>query len=580
MESGVLNQLRDLHTCTADCHSPVVPIRQDLRDRLQCGANVCVYLKQQLMRLPADGRLLLVSRHRYVAGNRILLAAFYSVWLLEQGGSGGRVCVSQRRKDSDVYLSARHIWLCVLAAVTFVADDHRALSEEIDVQGLFDSVAGTDSIFSGLKNQQAGDLKYSVGGELRHRFMNEDNRLRPPGGNAEYSLWRFNPHLKLQYNRVGALVEGIDASAWQEGDAAYAPVPIDVNRWDFLRYYAELTLYEQCGTSLKYRYGRQFLKYGGQRLLSPLAWANTFRNFEGHKFLYSSGDWNVDAFMMKSVNAAAGGSGFNTNKPDSADEDRWISGLYSTYNGLENNTLDLYWLYFNERNPSFDAGTGTFNRMDGERHTLGIRLAGSRPVKDCSTLVGTWNWELEGAYQFGHDKFGLNPANRDVSAGMASLMAGYTFNNVMWSPGIAGFYYWGSGDNDPTSGDINTFYTMYPLAHAYWGLIDNFSGENLQDTGLTFSVKPHKKFTAAASYHFFSKANSSGNIWNIVGAPIPSAATSDIGQEIDFVGTMTVSPNFNIQAGYFWFFYGDAINQGPAARPDAHQFYVQTTWKF
>ncbi|MEQ9411257.1 MAG: alginate export family protein [Fuerstiella sp.] len=456
----------------------------------------------------------------------------------------------------------------------------QAADNEFDAQALFNDLAGDESIFSDLKNREAGDLKYSVGGELRHRFMNEDNRLRPPGGNAEYSLWRFTPYLSVQYNRVGGFIEAIDASAWQEGDVAYARAPIDVNRLDFLRYYAEIKLLEESGTTLKYRYGRQFLKYGGQRLLSPLAWSNTYRNFEGHKFLYSSPDWDVDAFMMKSVNGAAGGAGFGFSSLDSADEDRWISGVYSTFKGLENNTLDLYWLYFNERNPSFDGGMGTFNRMDGERHTLGLRLAGSQPIKECDTVVGTWTWDFEGAYQFGHDQFGASAVVRDVNAGMAAASVGYTFNEVLWSPGITGFYYWGSGDNDPTSGDINTFYTMYPLGHAYWGLIDNFSGQNLQDAGATFTLKPHKKLTVATSYHLFNKANSNGNVWNIVGAPIGSANTSNIGQELDIVATVPVTSNFNVQAGYFWFFYGDAINAGPAARDDARQFYLQTTWKF
>lgn len=443
---------------------------------------------------------------------------------------------------------------------------------ELDVRELVDSVAGDDSVFTALKNQQSGDFTYSVGGELRHRFMNEDNRLRPPGGNAEYSLWRFTPHLKLQYNRLGGFIEAIDASAWQEGDSPYTRVGIDVNRLDFLRYYADIKLVEQSETTLNYRYGRQFLKYGGQRLLSPLGWSNTFRNFEGHKLLYKSGDWSADAFMMKSVNAAAGGSGFGVTSLDSADEDRWISGLYTSYSGLQNGTLDLYWIYSNEKNSSAA-------RMDGERHTIGTRFAGSRAIKECDDVVGTWTWDFEGAYQFGNDQFG-SAVNRDVSAGMATAVVGYTFNEVTWSPGIRGFYYWSSGDNDPTTGDINTFYTIYPLGHAYWGLIDNFSGQNLQDAGFTLSLKPHSKLSLAASYHTFHKSQSSGNVWNIVGAPIASAGTGSIGQELDLVATIPVSKNFNIQAGYFWFFYGDAINGSPAARPDARQFYLQTSWKF
>lgn len=439
----------------------------------------------------------------------------------------------------------------------------------LDPHELFNKFAGDDSIFAELKGQKLGGMTYSVGGELRHRFMNEDNRLRPPGGNAEYSLWRLTTFLDLKVNdRVGAFVEGIDASAWQEGDAPYSRVGIDVNRLDFLRYYGELTLLKEKDYSLKYRYGRQFLKYGAQRLLSPLGWSNTYRNFEGHKLLYSGSNWNIDGFHMKSVNAAAGGSGFNTNKLDSPDNDRTISGIYSTYKGLESSTLDLYWLHFDEENASVA-------RHDGNRHTLGMRLAGSQAIKECDKLVGTWAWDLEGAYQFGNDNFG--GVNKDVSAGMAAATLGYTFNEAKWTPSLKAFYYWSSG-GDPNGGTNNTFYTMYPLGHAYWGLIDNFSGQNMHDVGLTASMKPHKKLSLALSYHHFEKADDADNVYNIVGAPIgvPNG-NSNLGNEIDLLATIPVTKNFNVQAGYFWFFYGDAL----ASRTnDARQFYLQTSWKF
>ncbi|MEP3478982.1 MAG: alginate export family protein [Fuerstiella sp.] len=442
-------------------------------------------------------------------------------------------------------------------------------SNRIDVEAIFNGLAGDDSVFGSLKNLEAGGITYSVGGELRHRFMNEANRLRPPGGNAEYSLWRFTPHLKVQFSdRVGAFVEGIDASAFQEGDDPYSPLPIDVNRLDFLRYYAEFTLFSDETSSLKYRYGRQFLKYGSQRLLSPLGWSNTFRNFEGHKLMYKSGDWAVDGFLMSSVNGAAGGSGFGITSLDSADNNRQISGVYSTYSGLENSKLDLYWLYF-------DEGNAAANRQDGHRHTLGARLGGSKPVKECDKVIGTWSWDFEGAYQFGGDNFAST--NSDVSAGMLSANVGYTFNNLKWTPSIKGFYYWGSGSDQTGGNDNNTFFTLYPLGHAYWGLIDNFSGQNLQDVGATFSVKPHKKLSLSASYHFFTKANDNDFTYNIAGAPLGTiGGNGEIGQELDLLATIPVTKNFNIQTGYFWFFYGDEF----AARDDARQFYVQTTLKF
>jgi hypothetical protein len=196
---------------------------------------------------------------------------------------------------------------------------------------------GDKPLLSSLRNRKAGfsdDPTYSVSGELRHRYMNEKNRLRPGvpagGARATYDLFRFTPFVSLTYNdTVTGYVQAIDASAFGY-DAPLTPVGIDENRSDLLQYYAELNLGEVAGGDLKYRFGQQFLKYGSQHLLSPLAWSNTYRNFEGHKLAWNSGDWAVEAFSMASVNAAAGGSGFSDSSFDNSDSDRKIHGVYTT----------------------------------------------------------------------------------------------------------------------------------------------------------------------------------------------------------------------------------------------------------
>jgi hypothetical protein len=444
---------------------------------------------------------------------------------------------------------------------------------------------GDTALLSCMRNRKScfsDDLTYSVGGALRHRYMNEKNRLRPgvpPGGaRATYDLFRFTPFVSMTYNdTVSGYVQAIDASAFGY-DAPLGPVGIDVNRSDLLQYYAELNLGEIAGGDLKYRYGRQFLKYGAQHLLSPLAWSNTFRNFEGHKLAWNSGDWAVDAFSMASVNAAAGGSGFSPTAFDTADSDRQIHGVYTTYSGLENNIVDLYWLWSDERNPSTA-------RQDGERHTFGSRLAGKKAVKECNRVVGTWAWDVEGAFQVGEDNFipgGTQGAlNQDVFAGFFSATGGYTFNDTLWTPSVGGIFYWGSGDNDPADGTNNTVHTLYPLGHAYWGLIDNFSGQNLVDYGIKATVKPHEKLTLLGAFHWFDRATANDAVYNIVGAPFAANnGGTDIGNEVDFVATYKASETLSVQAGYFWFWYGSAIGNSPQARPDASQFYVQTTLTF
>ncbi len=442
----------------------------------------------------------------------------------------------------------------------------------LDCKTLFGSVLGDEPLLKGLKNQKAGGLTYSAGAELRYRHMNEKNRLRPGGpGQSSYELWRFTPYVQANYNDlVGGYVQAIDASMFGL-DAPYTPTQIDVNRTDLLQYYAELNVGDVGDGNLKYRYGRQFLQYGGQRLLSSLGWANTFRNFEGHKLVYTSDDWDIDAFAMQSVNAVSG----NDPQPysfDRVDKSRWISGVYSTWKGIENNNLDLYYLRFDESNSSAAL-------QDGRRNTLGARLAGKQPVKDGKTLVGTWNWDVEGAWQFGEDNFG-SAAYRDVQAGMVGALGGYTFEDVTWKPGLGGIFYWGSGDSDPTTGDINTFYSLYPLGHAYWGQIDNFSGQNLLDYGVQASIKPHEKLSIVSQWHYFDLAQATDRIYNIAGAGLAGSGDKNVGNELDFVGTYTHSKSFNVQLGYLMFFYGDAVNNGGLARSDAEQFYLQGTYSF
>ncbi|MEI7700029.1 MAG: alginate export family protein [Planctomycetia bacterium] len=435
----------------------------------------------------------------------------------------------------------------------------------------FSVVAGDEPLLKPLKNQTTGDLTWNAGGELRYRYMNEKNRLRAGGpGHSAYDLWRLTPFVEMTYSDLlGGYVQAIDASMTGL-DAPYSTTPGDVNRTDLLQYYAELRIPVADG-QLRYRYGRQFLQYGAQRVLSPLGWSNTFRNFEGHKVVYTHEDLSIDGFVMQSLNGTAG----NTPHPQSfdiADSSRWISGLYSTWKGLENNDLDLYFLHFEEKQPGTAA-------MDGRRNTLGTRLAGKQTVKPTILPAGTWNWDVEGAWQFGRDNFGTS-AMREVQAGMVGALGGYTFDELPWQPSPGAIFYYGSGDRDPASGQINTYTSLYPLGHAYWGQIDNFSGQNLVDYGLQFSVKPASRLSIVNQWHWFDLAQTGDRIYNIAGTPLNGSGDRNVGNELDVVARYTHSKTLNVELGYLMFFYGDAVGQGPLARADAEQLYLQATYSF
>lgn len=362
-----------------------------------------------------------------------------------------------------------------------------------------------------LKDCETGCWTTSTGGALRYRYIDERNRLRPPltGRHSNYNQWRFNPYIESKYGDLfTARVEGIDATTFGN---ELPLTPIDENRFDLLQYYGDVKLWDfNDGSSLRFRVGRQFLIYGSQHLVSNLGWGNTFRNFEGYRLYYSGANWDIDAFATRPVNGAAGNT-FRPQSYDTPDQSRWFNGVYATYKKAPKGTFDFYWLWLDEDEDKAD-------RIDGNRHTFGMRYAGKHPIKNgCGDAYLTYSWDWEGAFQTGSDIVGMGPA-QDVNAGFFSSNNGITFNQVPWTPTLTGLFFWGSGDSDPNDGTLHTVSTLFPLGHAYWGMIDNFSGQNLLDYSLQMSVKPTKKLTLLSAVHWFQKAQAEDAIWNVAGA--------------------------------------------------------------
>ena len=278
---------------------------------------------------------------------------------------------------------------------------------------------------------------------------------------------------------------------------------------------------------------------------------------------------------MNPVDGAARNVVYRPKSFDAPDESRWLSGVYSTYRGFSAGTLDLYWIWLDET----DDEPGL---LDGNRHTIGARWFGAKPLNNEALL---WKWDMEGAYQFGTEDYVTGP-NQDIQAGFATINSGITFTEVPWTPTLNGVFWWGSGGDDPTDGTSNTVSTLYPLGHAYWGLIDNFNGSNLIDYSPQVSVKPHEKLTLLAAWHWFDKAARQDAIYNIAGVPFGGVSTTprNLGNELDLVATYAVNANLEVQLGYFWFWYGPAVQDNPnpavADRGDAEQIYVYVDWKF
>ena len=436
----------------------------------------------------------------------------------------------------------------------------------------------------------AEDTQISVGGELRHRYMDERNRLRAPfgaGGHSTYDLLRWRNYMDLKHSDwVRVYVEMIDASIYNND----LPVTgIDENRWDLQNAFVDLKILERDDKPVWFRVGRQELLFGSQRLVSPLDWANTRRNYEGLRLNSPGTTWDWDAWLVNPVNTATFGAGGgagpglgvnkNDNQFDAPQRDIVFGGAWGTYKGIKDHTIDTFFL-FNHNDRFFPGGAGfdplppvTNSFPLGDRYTLGSRWQGTFPT-DCGARA--YLTDVEGGYQFGSDRAG------SVQAGFFTAGLGHAWKSVKWEPTIWGFYDWASGDDNPTDGVNNTFFQQYGLVHAYIGLIDNVARQNVSDINYRVSVKPTKKLQLQAAQHFIQLANENDSLYTITGQKFgsPGGHGSDIGQELDLLATYTYNQNVSVEVGQFWFWYGDYIHDVQPARQDARQFYVQTTFRY
>ncbi|UUO04439.1 alginate export family protein [Blastopirellula sp. J2-11] len=394
---------------------------------------------------------------------------------------------------------------------------------------------------------------FDLGGEYRARYHNENNfrGLGPTGRDDNFLLQRLRVYGNYQINdwaRVYA--EMLHATSEFED---FAPRPIEENYWNLQNCFADIKFLETCEGEYWARYGRQELLYGAQRTVSPLDWANTRRTFEGAKVFYRGSNWDVDAFGVRPI--------FPTRDTfDTPNYDQAFYGIYSTYKGKKDQTLDLYWL-------AYENNARPFNYQ-----TLGSRLKGKR---------GELLYEAEAAVQFG------TFTDNDHSAGFYTLGLGHEFSDICWKPTIWTYYDWASGDS--TIG--NGYDHLFPLAHKYLGFMDIFGRRNITDINFLLTAAPDPKLKLLAWWHIFNRQNDEDAAYSVVMTPLGTNPTNPftggskyLGQELDLMASYTISPHSDLVLGYSHFFTGsffeNAANPDFPYKGDADFFWAQYSLRF
>ncbi|MCA9216854.1 MAG: alginate export family protein [Planctomycetales bacterium] len=436
------------------------------------------------------------------------------------------------------------------AANAKAAGSHKGVFYANDFSYLKDPCYSGALLGDGLKNiALAPNLTVDFGGEYRARMHSEHNHrgLGLTGNSDDFLLHRTRMYLNAKAGEnIRFFGEVLDANSNYEADN---PRPIEENRWDAQNLFIDATLWSEGATKLVARGGRQEILLGDQRYVSPLDWANTRRTFDGGRVMYSGAEWNVDGFWLAPLVR-------DTHNFDRANENQAFYGVYTSYKGVADAALDFYWI-------AFDNDAAGF-----QYDSIGSRYKG----KVNSMLV-----DLEGAYQLGDNVDGSSHDAGFFTIGLGKKIANSDFDPTTWL-----YFDWASGDDTQASG--NGHHHFQPLAHKYNGFMDLFGRRNLMDLNWLTTMQLTEKVKLLSWYHSFWLEDINDTPYTVVMTPFaPGVApgASHLGQELDLVLSVGLSPRSNVLFGYSYFWAGNYFDTpGLPTNDDANFFYTQFTTNF
>lgn len=416
------------------------------------------------------------------------------------------------------------------------------------------------------KDENAGDKaakkigewidKISINGQIRFRgeYRNPVGYGGTAAENDDDDMYllrtRLNIDVKVKEN-IKVFAQPQDSRTFGEE----ASVSSNEKNLDMHQSYVEISDLFKLWGPVSLKIGRQELKYGDGRLISPSDWNNVGRAWDAIKLSHEHHDLKADIFTSVIKE--------NTDANDDYD----FSGMYLTYTGYKDYVFDGYLLWRHYGTEDFTGEDGVKGRLND--YTYGVRFNGKR--------VG-FDYSGEFAYQTG------DYAEDNVKAFAFAAVIGYTFAEVKYSPRFAFEYDYATGDKDPTDGDRETFDPIFPFAHAYQGYADVFAWKNGADWKFTGSMKPDVKWILQADYHIFKLAEKKDAWYKSDGTAVRRDATgasgNAVGNELDLHAKYAYDDSLSFWMGYSRFFTGNFVRDTGGIDDDMDWLFLQMTVNF
>ncbi len=412
-----------------------------------------------------------------------------------------------------------------------------------------------DEDYSHLKNDTSADwyskLKFqplskdqstylSYGGEVRYQYFWYQNEGwgNEPQAKDGFLLTRYLGSVDFHAGKYFRTFVQLQSSL---ANGEETPSPVDQDILDLHQAFFDLSFPAGDNKSITFRFGRQEMAYGSQRLISVREGPNNRQSFDAAKLMFHKTDFKLDAFYGDYVGAKPGIF------DDASNKNTAIWGAYAVVNKvpiLQN--IDFYYLGIHREKIVYDEGTGPETR-----HSVGTRWWYTSPA---------WLYDVEGVYQFG--KFKTN----DISAWTASINTAYTFTSATLKPQLGLKAELISGNKNYGGNTLNTFDPLFPKG-AYFGLASLIGPSNLTDIHPYISLALSKKLSFTTDYDLFYRMSRNDGIYAVNSMLIYSgrnAQSKDIGKQLQNELEYTLNKFLYLRTDFTWFKAGEYLKDvGP-----------------
>jgi hypothetical protein len=450
----------------------------------------------------------------------------------------------------------------------------------------------------------------TVGGDIKIRsqiatpgWSYDDGELWFDDENANLDWTTQRTRLNVDASLSGGVrgyieLQAYDTWGWDDEDSEEA---YDIGLWPDTEefagqgdpwvelYQAYIEMNDIADYPLRLRIGRQELVFGREWMVGNNDAGVNFSGlaFDALRLTYDTDMVAVDLWTSKLVDFS---SPMALNWGGSVEQDADIDfhGLYATYKGIENLAIDGYFLWLRNANVRFwnfmwSGDTGEVQNL----FTVGARVAGSMELAG-----GMFDYNAEGAMQFGDANLWVSSESGDFEGWAANLLAGFTLTGVDYTPRIEAEYAYFSGPGDIyNDNDMEMFMKLFSDVH--YGALNlgqnlDCKATNLHIFKLGASAKPCEKSKVRADLYYFLLAEDGSDTGaGTFGVPqfaVPSSEYDDeVGMELDLAVDYQYTEDLLLTAGWAHFFADNAIENswgGGVADDDVDYIYVDAQLTF